>query len=176
MKKISILLVAVIAAAAITSCKNADSTSKATKDSAQVPTAYAYTIEHPDNWEIGSSANTATALSALKSWEKGKFDECVKYFADTTQVMFDGMDKKLSNDSLKVLLIGSWNNYKNVSVTMKDWESVIAKDKSEEWVTLWYVQYYDDGKGAKDSVSVINDVQIKNSKIVKLAEYTRKFH
>ncbi len=34
---------------------------------------------------------------------------------------------------------------------MEDWESVISKDKKEEWVTLWYSQKWEDMKGKTDS-------------------------
>jgi len=82
----------------------------------------------------------------------------------------------MSNDSLKAMLTAVWNGSKNVSIKMRDWESVIAKDKTQEWVTLWYTQYSDNAKGVKDSVAVIDDIQIKNGKISQLDEYTRKFH
>jgi hypothetical protein len=59
---------------------------------------------------------------------------------------------------------------------MYDWESVISKDKSEEWVTLWYSQKWETPKGAKDSTDVIDDLQLKNGKIIRLSEYTRKTH
>jgi hypothetical protein len=153
----------------------------ATKDSTTAaPTAtpvnYAYTIEHPDNWEVGSTANTAVALNALKAWEDGKLDESLKYFGDSVRLQFDGLNKKLSNDTVKVILTNARNNYKTVKVKMYDWESVISKDKSEEWVTVWYTQSWETNKGVKDSVDVINDLQLKNGKIVRLSEYTRKLH
>lgn len=171
MKKLTILLLAVSAIA----CNNASTNTKA--DAAKdAPVKYAYTIDHPDNWEIGSQANTALALNALKLWEDSKMDECVKNFGDSTKVSFDALDKKLGRDSLKAMFIGARNNYKNLSISMKDWESVISKDKKEAWVTVWYVQKFDDSKGGKDSVSIVNDMEIKNGKIVQLVEYTRKFH
>ena len=53
---------------------------------------------------------------------------------------------------------------------MSDWESVIAADKSEEWVTLWYKQYQTDKKGVTDSLGVVDDCKIVNGKIVVLDE------
>jgi hypothetical protein len=152
-----------------------------TKDSTAAPgTAtpvnYAYTIDHPDNWEVGSTANTAVALNALKAWEDGKLDESLKYFGDSVRLQFDGLNKKLSNDTVKAILTNARNNYKTVKVKMYDWESVISKDKSEEWVTIWYTQSWETTKGVKDSVDVINDLQLKNGKIIRLSEYTRKLH
>lgn len=165
------------------SCNNDSTASKdATKEStgATANTAatpnYPYTIDHPDNWEIGSTANTNTVLSSLKAWENGKMDEAAGYFADSVQAMFDGLDKKMSRDSLKAMFTAQYNMYKNVHVKMEDWESVISKDKSEEWVTIWYKQHWENKKGEKDSLSIIDDAQLKNGKIIRLVEYSRKLH
>lgn len=149
--------------------KTAETTSSATKPN------YPYTIPKPDNWEIGNTSNTNTALSALKAWEDGKMDEAVKYFSDSVMVNFDGISKKMSNDSLKAFLNIGYNNSKNVKIKMSDWESVVSKDKSQEWVTLWYTQYNDTKQGGRDSIDILNDVQLKDGKIVRLDEYTRKF-
>ncbi|MBI2731688.1 MAG: hypothetical protein HYX40_13235 [Sphingobacteriales bacterium] len=179
MKQLILLFVIVLAI----SCNNAGTDSKEpakdTAASAGTTAAapnYPYTIKHPDNWEIGSTANTMTALSALKAWEEGKMDASIGYFADSVQALFDGLDKKMSKDSLKAMFTNVWNSYKGVNIKMEDWESVISKDKSEEWVTLWYTQYVESKKGEKDSSAIINDIQLKDGKIIRLAEYTRKMH
>lgn len=163
----------------IFSCNNEGSAPKeAAKDSTTAASTpnYPYTIEHPDYWEIGSTANTMTVLSALKSWEEGKMDESVKNFSDSVHVQFDGLDKTVPADTLKAMFTSSWNNYKNLHIKMTDWESVISKDKKEEWVTLWYTQHWENQKGEKDSADIINDLELKNGKIMHLAEYTRKTH
>lgn len=153
-----------------------------TTDKKEAPAAaasaenYPYTIQHPDNWEVGNTANTMTSLKCLKAWEEGKMDESMKYFADSVRVQFDGLDKKMSNDSLKAMFTGGWNTYKTVKIKMEDWESVISKDKTEEWTTLWYTQSWETKEGVKDSISVINDLQIKGGKVVRLSEHTRKLH
>lgn len=137
---------------------------------------YPYTIEHPDNWEVGSTANTIIALKSLKAWEEGKIDESISYFGDSIRVQFDRLDKKMPNDSLKVMFSSGWNNYKTVNIKMNDFESVISKDKSEEWVTLWYTQNWETKNGLKDSIAIINDLQLKGGKIIRLSEHTRKLH
>ena len=171
------LLWFLVAGMAFSCNNNGTATKDAAKDSttAASPT-YPYTIDHPDYWEIGSTANTMTVLSALKSWEEGKSDESVKYFADSVQVSFDGLDKKVSNDTLKVIFTSAWNMYKNLHIKMNDWESVVSKDKKEEWVTIWYRQHWENQKGEKDSSDLINDLKLQNGKIIQLVEYTRKLH
>jgi len=136
---------------------------------------YPYTIDHPDNWETGSQQNTFNALSALKEWEKGNIDESLKYFADSVKVRFDRLDKMLSKDSLKILFTPD-KSLKSVMIKMEDWESVISKDKKDEYVTLWYTQYFETMDGKKDSVDVINDLKMKDGKIIGLDEYQRLLH
>lgn len=179
MKQLTLVFLAGI----LFSCNNASTDKKdGTKDTAAgtstatTATHYPYTIDHPDYWEIGNTENTQAALSALKAWEDGKLDESLKYFADSVQLQFDGLDKKFSNDSLKAFLSSGRNNYKTISIKMEDWESVISKDKKSEWVTLWYTQTWETVKGEKDSSAIVNDMKMKNGKIVRLDEYTRKLH
>ena len=177
MKKMIVVLLAVVAC----SCNNSGTATKeAGKDtttSVTTPAAnYAYSIEKPDNWQIGSTANVGIALNCLKAWEEGKMDESLKYFGDTIRVQFDGLDQKMSNDSLKAFLSSGRNSYKSVSEKMHDWESVISKNKSEEWVTLWYTQTWETKDGIKDSSAVVNDLQLRNGKIIRLSEYNRKLH
>jgi hypothetical protein len=178
MKKLTLLFLAAIAF----SCSNTDTASKdAIKDPTVTATSstamnYPYTIEHPDNWETGNSANTMIALKSLKAWEEGKMDEAAKYFGDSVWVQFDALDAKMSNDSLKAMFTNGWNTYKTVNVRMADFEAVNSKDKTQEWVTLWYTQSWETKQGIKDSSSVINDLQIKDGKIVRLAEHNRKLH
>ena len=137
---------------------------------------YPYTVEHPDYWETGSQQNTLDALNSLKAWENRNMDESVKYFADSIHLQFDGIDKMVSNDSLKAMFSQSAAMTKNWSIKMQDWESVISKDKKVEYVTLWYRQYQENMQGAKDSADIINDLKMKDGKIIGLDEYTRKLH
>ena len=76
MKKLILFFLAGIAF----SCNNEAKTStEAMKDTAAVTAEatpavmnYPYSIEHPDNWEMGNTSNTLAALSSLKAWEEGK--------------------------------------------------------------------------------------------------------
>lgn len=163
------------------SCNNAtssspDATNDTTATAANVQKMdYPYTIEHPDYWETGSQQNTMNALSALKAWENKNMDESLKYFADSIHVQFDGIDKMVSNDTLKAMLTPA-PTLKDWPIKMQDWESVISKDKKEEYVTLWYREYAINTKGEKDSMDVINDLKMKDGKIIGLDQYVRKLH
>lgn len=159
---------------------NGTTTKEATKDSAAATTTtkmnYPYTIEHPDYWDMGSSSNTMAVLTSVKAFQDGNVAECVKYFGDSVHLKFDGLDKKVSHDSLQAWLTKMRSDNKSMEVKMNDWESVVSKDKKEEWVTIWYRQKWEDMKGKKDSADFIDDLQMKDGKIVSLNEYTRKLH
>ena len=179
MKKI---LVVFLGGAIFTSCNSSNTpANEATKDSSATMASapkmdYPYTIDHPDNWEMGSTQNSMVALSALKAYENGNVDESLKSFGDSVQIQFDGLDTKLSNDSLKSMFTRERRNFKSMNIKMDDWESVVSKDKKDEWVTLWYRQKWEDSKGKMDSADVINDLKMKDGKIIRLDEYTRKLH
>ena len=173
------LLMLVLGGVLFASCK--DSGSSATEATGETAANtvntqnmdYPYTIDHPDYWETGSQQNTLNALSSLKAWENNNLDESMKYFADSVHVQFDGFDKTVSKDSLRKM-IAPGPTFKSHSVKMQDWESVISKDKKEEYFTVWYRQYNEHIDGQKDSVDVINDLKMKNGKIIGLDEYRRK--
>lgn len=177
MKKMCLIFTAAII---FYSCNNESATTKeATKDSvsaepAAVTINYPYTIDHPDSWETGSTDNTMAALNALKAYENGNIDECVKYFGDSIHIQFDNLDTNLSNDSLKAMFAKGRSAIKNMQIKMDDWESVISKDKSMEYVSLWYKEMWEDAKGKKDSLEQMDDLRMKNGKIIGLNEKSRK--
>lgn len=163
------------------SCNNQKSQMASTKDSSVQNTSaekmnYPYSINHPDNWDIGNNQNTLVALSALKAYENGNVDESMKYFGDSVRLEFDKMDTTLSHDSLTAMFTKQRKNLKSMNVRMDDWESVVSKDKKDEWVTLWYHQKWETSNGKVDSADVINDLKMQNGKIVRLDEYTRILH
>ena len=155
--------------------KNGSTTKTESKDSSNAKMDYAYTIKNPDQWEQGDKTNTMNVLKSLKAYENGNIDETVSYFGDSVQLRFDEMDVKLSNDSLKAMFKKSRAANKSLKVDMHDWESVKGKVTNDEYVSLWYTQTWEDMKGKVDSLSVMNDIKIKNGKIVELDEKTRKF-
>ena len=176
------LLAIFLASMALGACntKSSSNTEVAADSTATVPTAekvnYPYTIDHPDNWNIGKNENTATALTALKAYEEGNVEKSIAQFADSVHLQFDALDTTLSKDSLKTMFTRMRSMVKSMNIKMSDWESVISKDGKEEWVTIWYKQNWEDNQGKKDSADIIDDVRLKDGKIIRLDEYTRKLH
>lgn len=168
---------------AFVSCTNSE-TKKEPAGEAQVKSAtkveepkmeYAYTIDHPDQWEWGSKENTKMVLQCLKDFENGNMDACMTAFSDSVTLRFDGMEGKFSKDSAKALFLKSRSNVKDMKIVMDDFESVKSKDGKEEWVSLWYKQKWQNKNDKWDSVSIMDDLRIMNGKIVVLDEKERHF-
>lgn len=162
-------------------CNNSTG-SKETKEAATEPASaekidYAYmpSGHAPDNWDMGDQKNIALVLKSLKGFETGNIDEALAAFADSVWWSSDYFDQKISKDSLRAMFTEGWKNMTSVKIVMNDYESVISKDKKDEWVTLWYKQIVTDKKGKVDSISVVDDAKIENGKITVLDEKSRKF-
>ena len=135
---------------------------------------YAYTIENPDVWEIGSKKNTAVALAALKAWESNDQAGAAQYFSDSVKMMFDNTEQYLERDSALASMFGYRQSLKDVKIMMYDWIPTTSKDKSDEYVSIWYTQVVTNADGSVDSLAVMDDVKLKDGKIYELSEYTRK--
>ncbi len=177
---LNFILLLILVGFFFTACKDSKSSSvKIINDSVVnvVPAEkvdYPYTIKQPDNWDEGSKQNTLSALKALKAWENKNMDEALAYFGDSIDVAFDGLEKKVSNDTLRAMIKpDSLTTYR---VRMQDWESVTSKDKKDEYVTIWYREFKVDNKGKTDSIDILDDLKMKGGKIIGLDQYARKLH
>lgn len=151
-----------------------DSTQMA--DSKTEAIVYPYTLDKPyKDWQPGSQQNAVMVLKMIKAWETKNLTECASYFGDTLDISTDYYHQILPKDSILGMLESSWANYASVNVKMQDWESVISKDKKDEWVTIWYKQSWVDKKGKADSMSVINDAKIVNGKITVFDEKVQHY-
>lgn len=165
----------------IISCNNKSasegSDSDAMKDTSTEKIDYAYQPEGhaPDYWVPGDMKNASMALSALKGWETGNMDQMLAPFADSVHWSWDGFSDMVAKDTLRAWMTDFWNNVSNVKVTMGDYESVMGKDKKEEWVTVWYKQVVTGKDGKIDSASVVDDMKFENGKITVMDEKTRKY-
>ncbi len=154
--------------------KETKETSDATTEE-KIDYAYLPSGHGPDNWDRGDMKNVALVLKSLKAYETGDVEGALAAFADSVFWSFDYFDQKISKDSLRAMFTEGWKNMASVKVVMSDYESVISKDKKEEWVTLWYKQINTNKNGKVDSMSVVDDVKIENGKITVLDEKSRKF-
>lgn len=165
------------------SCNNdTASTASNTKDSAastmasteQIDYAYVPANHPPDNWDRGDQHNVALVLKSLKAWAS-KDSTALEPFADSVQWQADGMDQKMSKDEMKKRFNDYWSKIASINIKMDDYETVVSKDKKDNWVSLWYKQITTDKSGKVDSVYCMDDLKIDNGKITVLDEKTRNF-
>lgn len=137
---------------------------------------YPYTLNQPyQDWQPGDQKHAVNVMKSLKAYENGDINASVVAFADSVELMFDGYRDKLSNDSLKRMFTKSRGELSALKIDMKDWESVISKDKKDEYVTLWYKEITTDKKGKTDSLSIVDDLKIVNGKITLLDQKIQHF-
>ena len=159
-----------------TKATNADSSAVVSNEAAKPVPVYAYTLDHPyGDWQPGDAQNTANAMSCLKAFEDNNIAEAVKYIADSVRLRVDNFDQKVSHDSCAALFTSWRNHYSAMKVHMEDYESVISKDKKDEWVTMWYKQINTGKDGKVDSVYCIDDAKFVNGKMVDLEEAVRHY-
>jgi hypothetical protein len=157
------------------SCKEKEEVIVQSATATEEKVEYAYTIEHPDNWVTGSKQNTKVALQTLKDWENGKVEASAASFGDSVELRFNNFETKTTRDSIIKILAQERNNYKAVMIEMNDFESVKSKDGTEEYVSLWYKQKFQNAEGKWDSISLMDDLKFKDGKIISLDEKTRIF-
>lgn len=163
---------ALLAVVSMAACKTQQTESETPAADIQLP----YTLEKPYNeWQIGKTENVRIVMSMIRAWETKDLTQCATFFADTTELSFDGYNAVLPHDSIPGFLDGSWTGMAGVQILMQDYESVVSKDQQHEWVTLWYKQIITDDKGNKDSLNLINDAKIENGKITIFSEYVQHF-
>lgn len=157
--------------------ENKSATTDAPADTAKTPAKaissldFPYQLEKPyAEWQMGDPMHAVNVMKSLKAFETNNIAESVSYFGDSLDFRADYFQQKLPHDSLMGFFTSMRNDYKNVTVKMNDWESVISKDKKIEYVTMWYKQITTDKNGKTDSIAVVDDCRIVNGKIVELDE------
>ncbi|HSU51546.1 MAG TPA: hypothetical protein VLJ41_13165 [Segetibacter sp.] len=158
-------------------CKNNNSTSSAATDEnvGKGNDGYAYTIPHPNQWELGDNNNIKIALNSLKAYENGNISAAFKDYADTVLIQMDGFDRRLSKDSLLALFLRERASIKRMGIVMNDFVSLRSKDGRNDYVSLWYKQLWEDQSGKVDSIECMDDLAFKNGKIILWNEKVRRF-
>lgn len=127
------------------------------------------------NWQLGSTENVVAAMTGLKTFVDKDFTGLATVTGDSVELIFDYFHTKLNRDSAVKFFMNERAKYSDLNITMYDYESVISADKKSEWVTMWYKQVWKDAKGVADSMNVVDDVRIKDGKMVELDEKVSHF-
>jgi len=179
MKQVLVIACLVVAAAG---CNHEDKT-KATSEAGDTKTAAAADVKLPfpldrpyRGWQImENNDNTIAAMNSLKAFVDKDFAAVAASFGDSIQIRLDGYVAKLSRDSAAKMLTNERLKYKEITITMYDYESVISADKKDEYVTLWYKQGWVDNNGKADSMNIVDDCKMQNGKMIELDEKIQRF-
>ena len=167
MKKISSLLLMALFFAA---CQNKDV--KTTEADSADTTKYPYTFKKQQGWEMNKdSKNGVIALSTIKSFENMDTTAMGKLLADSVWFNLDGYKFKGTKAQFLNQIQGEFAKMSSFKIEMEDMASVINKDKTEEWVSLWYKQVTATKDGKIDTIQLYNDFKIKDGKVQGLSEY-----
>lgn len=135
-----------------------------------------YQLEKPyKGWQIGSTENVVAAMTALKTFADKDFTAMAGTIGDSLDVRFDYYQAKMSRDSAIKMFTAQRAIYNDLTINMYDYESVISADKKDEWVTIWYKQKWTNEKGVADSLAVINDIKMKDGKMIELDEHIQHY-
>ena len=149
-------------------------TNISTADSSKVKLPYTKSSQY--NWEFNKDPkNEAVVLNVFKAMENLDYKTIGGYTADSLESNIDGVKFNGTRAQIMQLNKDFFAGLKTLKVVPQDWRSVINQDKTEEWVSVWFSQYWEDRTGKRDSLKVFNDIRLKNGRITAWNEYIQHF-
>jgi hypothetical protein len=155
-------------------CKSKSDTNQASSDTS-AKLNYPFTPKYSINWQPGDEKNAVIVLECLKKYVAGDVKGALENFADTVEFYADQFHFKGKKDSLVTILEKTRNDMTSVSKTFDTWLTVYYPDKKDTWVTLWYLEKWTDKKGKTDSLTYVDDVKLKDGKILEYDEKSRRY-
>lgn len=177
MKKIHLLLLAplLMVACLIVACQ-IKPTAEAATIQADTTLKLPYSLKKQRTWEMNPDPRTLeAALNAVKAFENNDTTALKGLIADSVHVYYEGGEFNGKRSEFLKAIKEEMDLRKNVQIEMEEWQSIIDKNKNEEWVSMWYKQKWEDANGDPDSLQVYNDVQLKYGKIIKWVDYSRHY-
>jgi hypothetical protein len=172
MKKIHLLFLAPLLMVACQTKPVANAASTSADSTIKLP----YSLKKESAWQMNPDKhNLQTALNAIKAFETNDTTAMKGLIADSIHVYYEGGEFNGKRADFLKAVKQEMDMYKDMHVDMDDWESVINKDKSEEWVSTWYKQKWQNNKGKTDSLQVFNDMKLKGGKLVRWVDYARHY-
>jgi hypothetical protein len=167
-------LLPLILCIALFSCKNKSNTEQGKTDTT-AKLSYPFTPKYSINWQPGNEKNALIVLNCLKKYVAGDVKGALENFADTVSFIGDQFYFNGKRDSLVTILAQTRRDMATISKDFDSWMTTYYPDKKDTWVTLWYTEKWTDKKGKKDSLYYVDDVLLKNGKILVYDEKIRRF-
>jgi hypothetical protein len=155
------------------SCWGKPATDQPKSDTAKIN--FPFKPKYSINWQMGDPKNALIVLNCLKSYVAGDIKGAMQNFADTVQFVSDGFFFRGKKDSLATILAQTRNELATVTKEFDSWVTTYCPDKKDTWVTLWYTEKWTDKKGKKDSLYYVDDVLLRDGKILLYDEKSRHF-
>jgi hypothetical protein len=171
--KSSLLLIALLCALFV-GCKSNTANNQPKTDSA-TKLDFPFKPRYDIHWEKGDEKNALIVLNCLKKYIAGDVKGAAENFADTVSFIGDNFYFNGKRDSLVNILAQVRGDMVTVTKEFDSWMTTYYPDKKDTWVTLWYVEKWTDKKGKKDSLYYVDDVLLKNGKILVYDEKIRHF-
>jgi hypothetical protein len=157
------------------SCNNATQTAGTNIDSVGKKVTYTYPFvpKYSVNWQPGDEKNAVLVLNSFKKYVDGDVKGAFESFADSVEFSADKFHFSGKKDSLLAMMIPMRAAAASMTIDVDTWETVYYPDQKDTWVTIWCKQKLTDKKGKTDSVVLVDDVLVKNDKIVLIDEKQR---
>jgi hypothetical protein len=166
-------LLLILVCVALYSCKSKTSEQATTDTTTKIN--YPFKPKYSINWQQGDPKNALIVLNCLKKYVAGDVSGAAENFADTVEFRGDQFEFWGKKDSLVKILSQVRGDMLTVSKEFDSWETSYCPDKKDTWVTLWYTEKWTDKKGKKDSLYYVDDVMLRNGKILVYDEKIRHF-
>jgi len=130
--------------------------------------ALPYTAGYSSSFSIGSDSSVANVLNNYKAWENGDMEALKNTLADSVSANFsNGFKFNTTRDSAMKMAALYRDSLSKVEIKMDAWIPLHAKDKNDNWVSVWYTEIDTYKTGKVDSAYYQDDNLIdKNGKIV----------
>ncbi|GEM_PF-626613 len=175
MKTSSTLLLLGFAASSLAACNNPSPIGENNNDKS-AKTILPYTKNSKFDWQFNpDKKNEAIVLNVFKAMENLDHETIGKHTADSIESNIDGVKFNGTRAQIMQLNKNFFATLKTLKVVPQDWRSVVNKDQTDEWVSVWFSQYWEDKEGKKDSVKVFNDIKLADGKITVWNEYLQHF-
>jgi hypothetical protein len=170
-------LLAILLCVLMFSCNTATKTDDAKTDSTATKTAlvYPFVPKYSINWQPGDEKNAVIALTAFKKYLDGDVKGCFDSFTDSIEFIADKFHYKGKKDSLMAMMIPMRGDLASASAVVDTWLTAYYPDKKDTWVTVWSTETWTDKKGKTDSVYLVDDIQMRDGKILQIDEKQRQF-
>jgi hypothetical protein len=158
-------------------CNNSAKPDEAKTDSTAKKETYTYpfTAKYSLNWKPGDEKYAVLVLGSLKKYLDGDVKGSFTDFADSIEFLGDKFHFVGKKDSLEPMFIAIRGQSAAIAYQPDAWITTYYPDQDDTWVTIWATEQWTDKKGKTDSVYLVQDVLVKNDKIVRIDEKQRMF-